>query len=47
VRRVELRRLHGLSLIEVGRSMNRSLPAVAGLPQRGLRALRKDLGESW
>jgi RNA polymerase sigma-70 factor (ECF subfamily) len=46
-RAVELRHLQGLSLIEVGRAMNRSVAAVAGLLQRGLRALRKDLGESW
>src|SRR5262245_7100749 len=46
-RAIELRHLQGLPLMDVGRVMNRSVPAVAGLLQRGLRALRKDLGESW
>jgi RNA polymerase sigma-70 factor (ECF subfamily) len=46
-RAVELRHLQGLSLIEVGRTMNRTVAAVAGLLQRGLRALRNDLGETW
>ena len=45
-RAVELRHLQGLSLIEVGRTMNRTVAAVAGLLQRGLRALRNDLGET-
>jgi RNA polymerase sigma-70 factor, ECF subfamily len=46
-RAVELKHLQGLALIEVARRMRRSVPAVAGLLQRGLRALRADLGESW
>jgi RNA polymerase sigma-70 factor (ECF subfamily) len=44
-RAVELKHLHGLSLVEVATRMDRSVPAVAGLLQRGLRALRQDLGE--
>ena len=42
-RAVELKHLQGLSLIEVADRMGRSVPAVAGLLQRGLRALREDL----
>jgi RNA polymerase sigma-70 factor, ECF subfamily len=44
---IELKHLQGLPLIEVGRQMNRSVPAVAGLLQRGMRALRAELGEPW
>lgn len=46
-RAVELKHLQGLSLIEVAREMDRTVPAVAGLLQRGMRSLRDDLGESW
>jgi RNA polymerase sigma-70 factor (ECF subfamily) len=45
-RAVELKHLQGLSLVEVAARMGRSVPAVAGLLQRGLRALREGLGES-
>ena len=46
-RAIELKHLQGLALIEVARRMGRTVPAVAGLLQRGLRALREDLGETW
>jgi RNA polymerase sigma-70 factor (ECF subfamily) len=46
-RAVELKHLQGLALIEVARRMGRTVPAVAGLLHRGLRALREDLGETW
>jgi RNA polymerase sigma-70 factor (ECF subfamily) len=46
-RAIELKHLQGLALVEVARRMGRSLPAIAGLLQRGLRALREDLGETW
>ena len=46
-RAVELKHLQGLALIEVARRMGWTVPAVAGLLQRGLRALREDLGETW
>jgi RNA polymerase sigma-70 factor (ECF subfamily) len=46
-RAVELKHLQGLALVEVARRMGRTVPAVAGLLQRGLRALRQDLGETW
>ena len=29
------------------RQMNRSVPAVAGLLYRGMKALRNDLGQAW
>ena len=45
-RAVELKHLQGLTLIDVGRRMGRSVPAVAGLLQRGLRTLRAELGET-
>jgi RNA polymerase sigma-70 factor, ECF subfamily len=45
-RAVELKHLQGLALIEVSRRMGRTVPAVAGLLQRGLRALRTELRES-
>ena len=45
-RAVELKHLQGLSLVEAGRRMGRSAPAVAGLLQRGLRTLRNDLGNT-
>jgi RNA polymerase sigma-70 factor (ECF subfamily) len=45
-RAVELKHLRGLSLVEVAARMGRSVPAVAGLLQRGLRALCEGLGES-
>jgi RNA polymerase sigma-70 factor (ECF subfamily) len=44
-RAVELKHLQGLTLVEAADRMGRSVPAVAGLLQRGLRALREDLGE--
>jgi RNA polymerase sigma-70 factor, ECF subfamily len=46
-RAIELKHLQGLALIEVARRMGRTVPAVAGLLQRGLRALREELGETW
>jgi RNA polymerase sigma-70 factor (ECF subfamily) len=46
-RAIEMKHLQGLALVEVARLMNRSGPAVAGLLQRGMRALRKDLGDTW
>jgi RNA polymerase sigma-70 factor (ECF subfamily) len=44
---VEARHLQGASLVEIGAAMGRSVPAVAGLIQRGLRALRARLGDAW
>jgi len=44
---IELKHLQGLPLIEVAKQMNRTVPAVAGLLQRGMKALRKVMGESW
>jgi RNA polymerase sigma-70 factor (ECF subfamily) len=46
-RAVELKHLQGMALVDVGREMDRSVPSVAGLLQRGLKALRQALGESW
>jgi RNA polymerase sigma-70 factor (ECF subfamily) len=46
-RAIELKHLQGLALIDAAREMNRSVSAVAGLLQRGMRALRNDLGEPW
>jgi RNA polymerase sigma-70 factor, ECF subfamily len=46
-RAVELKHLQALALVEVARRMGRTVPAVAGLLHRGLRALREDLGETW
>jgi RNA polymerase sigma-70 factor (ECF subfamily) len=46
-RAVELKHLQGMASVEVARRMGRTFPAVAGLLQRGLRALREDLGEIW
>jgi RNA polymerase sigma-70 factor (ECF subfamily) len=46
-RSIELKHLQGLPLVDVARQMNRSVPAVAGLLQRGMRTLRIDLGERW
>ena len=46
-RTIELKHLQGLPLVEVARQMNRSVPAVAGLLFRGMRALRTDLGQPW
>jgi RNA polymerase sigma-70 factor (ECF subfamily) len=43
-RAVELKHLQGLALVAVAQRMGRTVPAVAGLLQRGLKALRKDLG---
>ncbi len=43
-RAVELKHLQGCALAEVAEQMGRTVPAVAGLLQRGLRALREDLG---
>ena len=45
-RAVELRHLHGLATVEIARRMDRTVAAVGGLLQRGLRALREGLGES-
>jgi RNA polymerase sigma-70 factor, ECF subfamily len=45
-RAVELRHLHGLPTAEIARRMDRSIAAVGGLLQRGLRALREGLDES-
>jgi RNA polymerase sigma-70 factor (ECF subfamily) len=41
----ELRQLHGLAVERVGEIMERSVPSVAGLLRRALRALREQLGE--
>jgi RNA polymerase sigma-70 factor, ECF subfamily len=46
-RAIELKHLQGLALIEVARQMNRSVPAVAGLLQRAMKALRNGMGEPW
>jgi RNA polymerase sigma-70 factor, ECF subfamily len=43
---VELRHLHGLPTAEIARRMDRTVAAVGGLLQRGLRALRESLNES-
>jgi len=43
---VELRHLQGMATAEIAQRMNRSVAAVGGLLQRGLRALRGSLGES-
>jgi RNA polymerase sigma-70 factor, ECF subfamily len=43
---VELRHLQGMATVEIARRMNRSVAAVGGLQQRGLRALREKLDES-
>jgi RNA polymerase sigma-70 factor, ECF subfamily len=43
---VELKHLQGRALVEVAQRMGRTVPAVAGLLQRGLRALREDLEET-
>jgi RNA polymerase sigma-70 factor (ECF subfamily) len=43
---VHLHHLDGLSLVEVGKRMNRSKEAVAGLLFRALKRLRDDLGET-
>ena len=45
-RAVELRHLQGLATAEIARRMDRTVAAVGGLLQRGLRALREGLGES-
>jgi RNA polymerase sigma-70 factor (ECF subfamily) len=45
-RAVELRHLHGLATVEIARRMDRTVAAVGGLLQRGLRALRAGLCES-
>ncbi len=42
---VELRHLQGLATLEIAKRMNRSVAAVGGLLQRGLRALRVNLDE--
>ncbi len=43
---VELRHFQGLPTAEIAKQMNRSIPAIGGLLQRGLRALRVSLDES-
>jgi RNA polymerase sigma-70 factor (ECF subfamily) len=45
-RAVELRHLNGLATAEIARRMDRTVAAVGGLLQRGLRALREGLDES-
>jgi RNA polymerase sigma-70 factor (ECF subfamily) len=42
---VSLHHLRGLSLAETAQQMGRTVPAVAGLLRRGLRALRESMGE--
>jgi RNA polymerase sigma-70 factor (ECF subfamily) len=44
---VDLKHLQGLSLVQAARRMGKSTPALAGLLQRGLKALRNELGNSW
>src|SRR5262249_19420409 len=46
-RAIELKHLRGMTLVEVSREMERTVPSVAGLLQRGLKALREELGEDW
>ena len=46
-RAIEMKHLQGLPLVDVARQMSRTVPAVAGLLQRGMRALRLELGEPW
>ena len=41
---IELRHLKGLPLTEISESMGKTMPAVGGLLQRGLKALREKLG---
>jgi RNA polymerase sigma-70 factor (ECF subfamily) len=43
---LEFRHLEGLSVAEVGRRMNRTIPAVTGLLYRGTKALRQLMAES-
>jgi len=43
---VELRHLQGLATAEIAARMNRSVAAIGGLLQRGLRSLRVSLDES-
>ncbi len=43
---VELRHLEGMATAEIAQRMNRSVAAVGGLLQRGLRSLRVSLDES-
>jgi RNA polymerase sigma-70 factor (ECF subfamily) len=43
---VELRHLQGLATAEIAEKMNRSVAAIGGLLQRGLRALRVSLDKS-
>jgi len=43
---VELRHLQGLATADISQRMNRSVAAIGGLLQRGLRALRASLDES-
>jgi RNA polymerase sigma-70 factor, ECF subfamily len=43
---VELKHLQRLALVEVAGRMGRTVPSVAGLLQRGLRALREDLEDT-
>ncbi len=43
---VELRHLQGLATTEIAQKLNRSVSAIGGLLQRGLRALRLSLDES-
>jgi RNA polymerase sigma-70 factor (ECF subfamily) len=43
---LELRHMEGLSVAEVGRRMERSIPAVTGLLYRGMKELRRMMSES-
>jgi RNA polymerase sigma-70 factor, ECF subfamily len=45
-RAVEFRHLHGMATAEISRRMDRTVAAVGGLLQRGLRALREGLDGS-
>ncbi|MCA9067578.1 MAG: hypothetical protein KDA84_01560, partial [Planctomycetaceae bacterium] len=42
-RAVELRHVHGLTVKDIAEAMEKSLPAVGGLLQRGLKTLREKL----
>jgi RNA polymerase sigma-70 factor (ECF subfamily) len=44
---IELKHLRGMTLVEVAREMDRTVPSIAGLLQRGLKSLREELGEDW
>lgn len=44
-RAVELRHLKGLTLAEISESLGKTMPAVGGLLQRGLKTLREKMGQ--